>query len=79
MKWYTVLLVFLPCCLSVFGQAPITGNVKDIKNNSIAGANMYPEGTYDEDSTASSVTSLSSTKMHNKPAIIMETPPIIKA
>lgn len=79
MKWYSGLMVFLPCCLSVLRQATITGNVKDIKNNPIVGANMYPEGTYDGDSTASSVTSLSSTKMHNKPAIIMETPPIIRA
>ena len=54
MKWFTWLLVFLPCYWSVIGQVTITGNVRDIKDNSIAGANVYLEGTYDGGSTDSS-------------------------
>ena len=47
MKIIINLVTFLLYTGAVFSQQTITGKITDAKNNPIAGANIYLEGTYD--------------------------------
>ncbi len=51
MKTVQTILLFLLTIPFVNAQQRVSGSVTDAKNNPIAGANVYLEGTYDGAST----------------------------